>query len=156
MRPPADDLDRLMLVMDAAFPAEFNEAWNRRQVEDALLIGNCHYILVDGDGNLAPDQDKPIGGFALSRSGFGEEELLLFAVHPDFRRKGLGRILLEELAIQARLRRAEMLFLEMRDGNSAESLYRDFGFVQIGRRPGYYRTASGSRIDALTFSRSLA
>lgn len=36
---PMDDIDRIMSVMDAAFPAEFGEAWNRRQVTDALVVG---------------------------------------------------------------------------------------------------------------------
>jgi [ribosomal protein S18]-alanine N-acetyltransferase len=40
----------------------------------------------------------------------------------------------------------------MRRGNPAASLYRSFGFEPIGERPNYYRTASGNRIDAITFS----
>ena len=35
MKPPADDLDRLMAVMNTAFDPTFGEAWTRRQVEDA-------------------------------------------------------------------------------------------------------------------------
>ena len=42
MTAPLDDLDRLRAVMTAAFDPAFGEAWTRRQVEDALLIGNCH------------------------------------------------------------------------------------------------------------------
>ena len=47
------------------------------------------------------------------------------------------------------------MFLEMRDGNPAESLYRINGFTPIGRRPKYYRTSQGDRIDAITFSRAM-
>jgi ribosomal-protein-alanine N-acetyltransferase len=43
----------------------------------------------------------------------------------------------------------------MRDGNPAESLYRHHGFAPIGRRPKYYRTTDGERIDAITFSRDM-
>ena len=154
MIPPADDIDRLMAVMDTAFDPQFGEAWNRRQVEDALLIGNCHYFLIDEFGEPA-DQGQDAAGFYLSRSGFGEEELLLFAVSPNHRRKGLGRRILEKLRSDALSRANTRLLLEMRHGNPAESLYRALGFLPIGRRPDYYRSQNGVRIDAITFATDL-
>ena len=148
-----DDIDRIMAVMRTAFDPEFGEAWNRRQVEDALILGNCHYLLADAAGN-APAADVPpteIAGFALSRTGFGEEELLLFAVAPRYRRHGIGERLLARFAQAAHERGATRLLLEMRRGNDAESLYLRHGFRPIGLRPNYYRTLSGPRIDAITF-----
>lgn len=154
MVPAQDDLDRLMAVMEESFDPLYGEAWTRRQVEDALLIGNCHYLLVNSAG-AAPPPGEPACGFSLSRTGFGEEELLLFAVMPKYRGRGLGRSMLERLACEARHRGAERLLLEMRRGNPAEGLYCSFGFRPIGTRPGYYRTADGSRIDAITFAYSI-
>lgn len=148
---PTDDIDRLMAVMDTAFDPQYGEAWNRRQVEDALLIGNCHYFLIDEFGEPA-EHEQDAAGFYLSRSGFGEEELLLFAVSPQHRNKGLGRRILEQLKSDALARSNNRLLLEMRHGNPAESLYRSFGFVPIGRRPNYYRSQNGERIDAITFA----
>ena len=145
-----DDVDRIMAVMETAFDPAFGEAWNRRQVEDALTFGNCHYLLIGPDGEMPP-QDTAVG-FSLSRHGFGEEELLLFAIDPAHRRKGLGQKLLEYFAASARSRKAERLLLEMRRGNPAEHLYRSFGFAPIGERPKYYRALDGNRIDAITFS----
>jgi ribosomal-protein-alanine N-acetyltransferase len=140
-----------MAVMALSFDPEYGEAWTRRQVEDALLMGNCHYALIDGAGAL-PDPNVAAAGFSLSRYGFEEEELLLFAVAPPYRRKGFGMRMLTDLATAARKRGALRLLLEMRRGNPAETLYRAFGFHPIGERPNYYRTASGARIDAITFS----
>jgi len=154
MIPPVDDLDRIMTVMARAFDPEFGEAWTRRQVEDALLLGNCHYALIGKTGLLPPPGDEA-AGFSLSRYGFEEEELLLFAVDPAHRRKGLGQCMLAGLATAARARGARRLLLEMRRGNPAEILYRAFGFHPIGERPNYYRTASGTRIDAITFACSI-
>lgn len=151
MTPPLDDIDRLMAVMAAAFDPIFGEAWTRRQVEDALMIGNCHYRLIGTSGD-APEPGAPAAGFFLSRHGFEDEELLLFAVDPAWRRRGLGLALLGQFAQSARDRGARRLLLEMRQGNEAEALYRRFGFVPIGKRPNYYRGRDGETMDAITFS----
>lgn len=141
---PVDDIDRIMAVMQAAFDPAFGEAWSRRQVEDALLVGNCYY-------RIAQVLDEP-AGFTLSRYGFEEEELLLIAVAPDFRRRKIGERLLTECKSDARARGAKQLLLEMRSSNPAEKLYRQNGFVQIGERKNYYRTPNGERLDAVTFA----
>ena len=141
---PYDDLDRIMAVMSASFDPSFGEAWNRRQVEDALVMGNCHYGLAFAGESCA--------GFFLSRSGVDEEELLLLAVTPEFRGEGHGAQLLEEFLAGARARGAARALLEMRRGNSAEQLYLRRNFVQIGMRPNYYRGANDVQIDALTFA----
>lgn len=149
-----DHIDRIMAVMHTAFDPAYGEAWNRRQVEDALTLGNSHYLLA-GPAGAEPLANEEVAGFCLSRLGFGEEELLLFAVDPAHRRRGLGHAMLERFARAARERGAERLLLEMRRGNPAESLYRRFGFEQIGERRDYYRAPDGSRIDALTFAKRL-
>jgi ribosomal-protein-alanine N-acetyltransferase len=141
---PADDIDLIMEVMAAAFDPAYGEAWTRRQVEDALLTGNCHYSLAMHQGLCA--------GFYLTRIAFDEEELLLLAVSPEFRGKGIGQQLIDRFRQEARQRGVARLFLEMRRGNPAESLYLRNNFVQVGVRPNYYRTKQGDRLDALTFS----
>ena len=150
-----DDLDRIMAVMETAFDPAYREAWTRRQVDDALAFGNCHYRLIGADG-LPPESGQPAAGFALSRLTLDEEELLLFAIAPPFRRQGLGQRLLSLFAQDALARGARRLVLEMRRGNPAGKLYGAFGFAPVGERPNYYRAADGSRIDAITFARDIA
>lgn len=146
-----DHVDRIMAVMAAAFEPEYGEAWTRRQVEDALLLGNCHAYLATCTGEGAGDEDA-VAGFSLSRTGYEEEELLLFGVLPEHRRQGIGMAILQGLAKRAKARGAQRLLLEMRKGNPAETLYRSFGFIVIGERKDYYRTTFGNRIDAVTFA----
>ena len=146
-----DDVDRIMAIMTTAFDPAYGEAWNRRQLEDALVMANSHYLLISSDGT-APSPGMAAAGFSLSRYGYREEELLLFAVAPEYRRRGLGRILLGRFAAAAKSRGAERLLLEMRRGNSAEVLYRNIGFLPIGQRTNYYRAADGTRLDAVTFA----
>jgi [ribosomal protein S18]-alanine N-acetyltransferase len=146
-----DDIDRIMAVMQTAFDPAWGEAWNRRQVEDALALGNCHYFLISPQG-LPVGEDEDAAGFSLSRTGYEEEELLLLGVAPEYRRKKLGRIMLDALQLAATSRGAKRLLLEMRKGNPAEFLYSGFGFYPIGERKDYYRLPNGERIDAITFA----
>jgi [ribosomal protein S18]-alanine N-acetyltransferase len=145
-----DDLDRIMAVMEAAFEPRWGEAWSRRQVGDSLTLPSTHYRLVDTVGApIAESVDA--GGFTLSRHAFDQEELLLVAVRPELRGRGIGSRLLEIFKNDAKSRGAERVFLEMRHNNPAISLYRAAGFEPLGRRPDYYRLSDGSRLDAITF-----
>lgn len=154
MTPDADDVDLIMGVMRIAFDPEYGEAWTRRQVEDALLLGTCHYLLAGADGDIpvAASAARIAAGFVLFRRICDEEELLLFAVAPRFRGRGIGTRLLSRFAADARARGSTRLLLEMRRGNPAESLYLRHGFRPVGQRANYYRTASGSSLDAITFA----
>lgn len=145
-----DDLDRIMAVMERAFDPVYAEAWTRRQVSDALTLGNCHYGLINAHGAEAVTGEAA-AGFFLSRFGFDEEELLLVAVLPELRGQGIGKALLDQVARQAEERGAWRLLLEMREGNRAEHLYRRVGFMPIGRRKDYYAGPGGTRLDAISF-----
>ena len=147
-----DDLDRIMAIMDAAFDPAWGEAWTRRQISDSLLFPHTHYRLLGSDNQRGSEA----AGFTLVRAAPGEEELLLVAVRPEHRGRGLGRALIEQALGDARARRAERMFLEMRFNNPAEQLYRSLGFEPIGRRREYYRLPNGERIDAITFACQLS
>lgn len=149
-----DDVARIMAVMDAAFDPQFGEAWSHHQVLDALIIGNCRYRLVDAAGQGCED-GAPAAGFYLARKGVEEEELLLVGVDPEHRGKGLGTQLLEQLVASSAKSGSKRIFLEMRRGNPAESIYTTLGFKSIGERPNYYKCTDGTRLDAITFCLSL-
>ena len=146
-----DDLDRIMVVMEAAFDPDYGEAWTRRQIGDALVLPNTYYLLAGPDGR-APGEGEEAVGFVLSRGAADEEELLLIAIDPRHRGRGIGTALLERFIAAARTRGAERLFLEMREGNPAESLYRRHGFAPVGRRRAYYCRGTGTPLDAITFA----
>ncbi|WP_240959273.1 GNAT family N-acetyltransferase [Novosphingobium olei] len=150
-----DDLDRIMAVMEQAFAPEFGEAWNRRQVSDALLMPNTRYGLITSEGQPNVRTLDTVAGFFLSRSILDEEELLLFAISPAFRRRGLGHALLARFIDSARSTGMKRLFLEMRDGNPAGILYSSHGFRAVGRRPNYYRTPAGITLDAISHALDL-
>jgi ribosomal-protein-alanine N-acetyltransferase len=145
-----------MAVMEAAFDPAYGEAWNCRQVSDALALTNTQAFVVDAEGAPIPaDGTAAPAGFVLTRHVLDEEELLLIAVVPGARRRGVGAALIEQLFIAARARGSARIFLEMRRGNPAIHLYEKFGFTPIGERRQYYRMANGDRIDAITFARTI-
>lgn len=147
-----DALDAIMHVMDCAFDPAFGEAWNRRQVSDALTVPNTRFLLADIHGR-EPENLEDTVGFTLSRTILDEEELLLIAVKPQSRGHGVGKALMKHFIDTASNRGVIKLFLEMRDGNPAEQIYREHGFRPIGRRTNYYRSGNSAPIDAITFSR---
>jgi len=149
-----DPVGLIMEVMDAAFDPDWGEAWNRRQVEDALMIGNCHYLLANEAGE--PVESGAAAGFLLARQAADEEELLLIAVSPGSRRKGIASELLERFVSDARKRGTTRIFLEMREGNPAAEFYCKHEFNAVGRRPNYYNRGRITGIDAITFVRLLA
>lgn len=144
-----DDLDRIMAIMNAAFEPVWGEAWTRRQVSDSLAFAHTHYRFAVADD--AAGSGEPVG-FAMTRAAPGEEELLLVAVTPQFRGRGLGEALVRRVIADARTRRAERLFLETRHNNPAISLYRKIGFEPIGVRKDYYNAPGGKKLDAITFA----
>jgi ribosomal-protein-alanine N-acetyltransferase len=95
-------------------------------------------------------------GFALGRAVAGEAELLTLAVHPDARRQGRGRDLLDAYEAAARAASAIESFLEVSEANlGAIELYRSFGYDDSGRRSRYYRSTDGNYLDALVLRRPL-
>ena len=118
--------------------------WTAREFA-ALLAGHGAFLCGGAEG------------FALGRALAGEAELLTLAVPPEARRQGRGRALLAAFEAEALDREAAIAFLEVADDNAAaRALYRGAGYVEAGRRPGYYATSRGGRVDALLLRKAIA
>lgn len=143
------DLPEVMVVMEAAFGDTYGEAWTRSQVAGILPMAGVSLVLAQSaaDGGCA--------GFSLARAVADEAELLLIAVLPEQRRRGVGRNLLHNFVNEARERGLRRVHLEVRHGNAATALYRELGFEPVGRRRDYYRGADRRRHDAITFAHNL-
>jgi ribosomal-protein-alanine N-acetyltransferase len=69
-----------------------------------------------------------------------EAHIATIAIHPDFRRQGTGKLLLQAGMQAAYAEVARIYHLEVRAGNlAAQKMYSDFGYEIVGRRPGYYK-----------------
>ena len=140
------DLDAVMNVMDDSFDSRFGEAWTASQCAGLLPMPGVWLT-------LARDPEAVIG-FALARSVAGEAELLLLAVRRAAQGRGVGRMLLDRFAEQAKGRGATRLHLEVREGNHALSLYERAAFGLVGRRRNYYSGHGGRTYDALTLAKN--
>ena len=121
----------------------FAAPWDASAFE-ALLDQTGVFVLEETDG------------FILLRAAADEAEVLTLAVHPAARQQGLGARLVSAGAIAAAARGATRLFLEVADDNAtALGLYSRAGFIEAGRRPGYYARPDGGRRDALILALNL-
>ena len=61
------------------------------------------------------------------------------AVLPEYRRRGIGRRMMESFLVRCRGKGAKRVLLEVRESNlAAIGLYAAFGFAVIGKRRDYY------------------
>ena len=107
---------------------------------------------------MVADAEGRLLGFAVGKvlgsgsTGVGELESV--AVDPAARRGGVGRALCEAVIGWCRGQSAEEMELEVRVGSDAAiGLYEGLGFVEVGRRKGYYREPAE---DALLMKLELA
>jgi len=109
-------------------------------------VGTC-LVAVDGAG--APDDDRPVG-YALV-VGEGDTHLAELVVHPDRRREGYGRALLDAvLGRQAPGTRVTLAVAA--DNDPARSLYESAGFRAVDRRPDFYESVDGCTDEAVVYA----
>lgn len=119
----------------------FDYHWTREQFLLGLESDAFKVIGVRRDGLLA-------GYMAFSMIS-DEMEILNLAVHPDFRRQGLGEALLARSFEICAERGIAKSFLDVKVSNDpALALYRKFGYKKIGVRKKYY---PDTKEDALLF-----
>ncbi|MFC4158765.1 ribosomal protein S18-alanine N-acetyltransferase [Chitinimonas lacunae] len=117
--------------------------WKDSQFATSLDDGHRGWVAVEGEEVL---------GFAIVMQVLDEASLLNLGVAAAHQRRGIGRRLVEFVIEDATENGAAVMQLEVRISNqAAKSLYRRLGFIEVGQRRGYYRTAQG-REDALLMS----
>ena len=144
IRPMLDgDLDRVLENEERSYQFP----WPRGNFSDCLAaLHECRVLLWDGE----------IIGHGILAFGAGEAHLLNVCVRRDRQGEGLGRALVVHMLERARVRGADMVFLEVRPSNLvAIALYRSLGFNEIGLRKDYYPSSKGHE-DAQVMALDLA
>ena len=122
----------------------FANPWSAESYQYELTENRAAHFLVavaaTPGGAAAAGVERPVAGYAGYWLVVDEAHIATLAVHPDWRRHGLGEQLLVALLHQARGLGAVLATLEVRLGNcAARHLYSKYGFEEVGRRKGYYR-----------------
>ncbi len=84
--------------------------------------------------------DATFAGFAIMRYAGFEAHLILFAVSPTLRRRGIGTALIRWLITTAEVAGAQAIYVELRANNdAARTFYQTLGFKLIEPLPRYYQ-----------------
>lgn len=113
------------------------DAWSEGLVREGVLgaLPTIHYLVAEQDGVLA--------GYAVASVVADIAELQRIAVQPGLRRDGHASALLEQVVTLARDGGADRVLLEVRETNApALAFYASRDFVEVDRRPRYYRDGS--------------
>lgn len=92
-------------------------------------------------GYVWEENGRIIGNASLMYNHYKGKKLALIAnvaTHPDYRRRGIGRILTERALNHARQKNVSTIWLQVREDNpTAIKIYSDLGFVERARRTTY-------------------
>jgi ribosomal-protein-alanine N-acetyltransferase len=121
------DLNEIMVIEEACFPTPWP-----RQVFDMELKSPRSFARVTR-------LDGVITGYIIAWMIYDEIHILNIAVHPDFRKMGIGEHMMRHCLDHFLAKGAKHAILEVRRGNTgAKRLYEKLGFRSIGIRRGYY------------------
>ena len=109
----------------------FSVPWSEKSFHDEMTNKLAIYFIARADEKCV--------GYAGFWNVSGEGGITNVAVLPEYRRKGIASLMIEEMIKEAKDLGLEILTLEVRKSNvSAQGLYRKYGFDIIGERKRYY------------------
>ena len=129
------DIEPMMAVAQASSSAAH---WTAEQYRDIFANESATRLAVLATDPSSVGKENVVG-FLVARQIAAEWELENIVVAASAKRRGIGRQLLDFLIKTAHETNSDMLFLEVRESNvPARRLYESAGFVENGRRKGYY------------------
>lgn len=140
----SEDLDAVLAIENASY----SHPWTRGNFQDGLKASFHMPMLCAGQQLL---------GYSVTMLGFEEAHLLNITVHPQCRGRGLGRVLLDGLALWAQRSGAQCIWLEVRQSHArTQALYCQNGYDVVATRKNYYPLDAQQREDAIIMKRMLA
>ena len=135
------DLPAVLEIEQQSYPHPWSAAQFVQELQNSISAVKLLWV------------DQQLAGYLCYWLVVGELQVLNIATAPEFRRQGVGRILLEHAFAECRCQGLEKAFLEVRVSNvAAITLYCRQGFVADVVRKGYYRDGE----DALLMVRNFA
>ena len=139
------DINYLIRVYELELES-YDFPWTKEILRDCILYKYDSFVVVLNDNLI---------GYIISKITYPETHILNLTVKKNFRKKGIGKALIELIISDARLRNSENIILEVRaDNTDAQSLYKKLNFEVIGTRKDYYESKNG-REDAYVLNLNL-
>ncbi len=136
------DLEQVLAIENDAFPLP----WTREHFLDELRSPHSFPLVALG-------QDGYVLGYICPMQLLDEGHILDVAVCKDLCGRGLGKLLVETVLRMCREKGADFVSLEVRPSNGAAiSLYRRLGFIEVGRRKGYYENGEDALLMEYIFN----
>ncbi len=144
MRPmQKEDISAVMEIEIASYVSP----WKENIYHDCLKVGYGCWVM---------EYAQKVVGYGIMSAAVGEAHILNICIREDYRRYGLGRMLLNHLLELSRGHKASTVFLEVRSSNlGAYRLYEEEGFSEVGSRKNYYPSPNGRREDAIIMAKEL-
>ena len=142
-----DDLPAVMRLEEELFAPD---TWTEAMYRDELSRGDTRYYVV-AEFDVTGDEDEPAGppvtvGYGGLIAYDDEAHVATLGVAEALQGEGIGSLLLDALLAEAD-RRSPVVLLEVRaDNAAAQRLYERRGFVEIGRRRGYYQPSGADAV----------
>jgi ribosomal-protein-alanine N-acetyltransferase len=123
-----EDIDDVMVVEKLSFTIP----WSKNAlIEEVTKNTFAKYIIAKVNARVV--------GYAGMWKVCDEGHITNIAVHPEYRRQGIGNKLVENLILIAEEEGISRMTLEVRRGNcAAQNMYKKHGFVEEGFRKAYY------------------
>ncbi len=138
------DLNELAAIEKSCQP----NAWNRTDFYNCLKTDYQNWGLFSCD-----DAVELLVGYLIFSHVFNESQILNLCIRPTFQRQGLASQLLKTLKTHLTEMHIDKLYLEVRESNkAAQTLYKQFGFMTIGRRKAYYPKPAPAEDALLMFT----
>lgn len=126
------DIDKVMDIEPIAFGTHH---WSHDSFVNELNNPFGSYYTA-----IAPKTERYLIGYSGFWLFHEEAHITTLAVHPDYRRHGIGERLLVNNIVEAKSLGASWITLEVRVSNiQAQDLYKKYGFKNIGLRHKYYQ-----------------
>lgn len=122
------DMDQILQIADISLQEEYDS-----EVFFTIYKSwNSSFLVASMDGDIV--------GFICGITGSGEgARILMLAVHPRFRRRGIGSALLQNFTNICGKKGTDRITLEVRPSNQlAIQFYKDHGFQPVGVIGGFY------------------
>ncbi|HUO58450.1 MAG TPA: ribosomal protein S18-alanine N-acetyltransferase [bacterium] len=135
------DLEQVVEIEKASMPSP----WSKELFEEELRREAAHYFVVE--------ENERVAGYMGYWEAPEEAHIINLAIGPAFRRRGLGRKMVEACLSFATKRGARLATLEVRESNeTARRLYEKCGFRFVAIRKKYY---SDNQEDAVVMIREM-